>query len=84
MIVVSNTYSGDREISFLSRPFQEVSAAIESLSKEIAETLRKIKPDKANVNFGIDIGVDSGKLTDVLAKSSSTANLEITLEWWGQ
>ncbi len=80
---VEATSIGDRKINFQTRPFQEVTVAIESLSKEIAETLRKVKPDKATVKFGIDIAVDSGKLTAVLAKGSSTANLEITLEWWG-
>ncbi|NWF61111.1 MAG: hypothetical protein HXY43_18085 [Fischerella sp.] len=72
---------GDRKINFQTRPFREVTAAIEILSKEIAETVQKIKPDKASVKFGIDIGIESGKLTPLLVKDASTANLEITLEW---
>lgn len=78
---VEATSIGDRKINFQTRPFQEVTTVIESLTHEIAETLHKVKPDRATVKFGIDIGIESGKLTAVLAKGSSNANLEITLEW---
>lgn len=78
---VEATPIGDRKINFQTRPFNEVTAAIESLTKEIAEALQKVKPDRASVKFGIEIGIESGKLTALLVKGTSTANLEITLEW---
>lgn len=78
---VEATQIGDRKINFQSRPFEEVTIAIESLSKEIAEIVHKVKPDRASVKFGVDIAVESGKLTAVLVKGSNTANIEITLEW---
>ncbi|MBO3462921.1 hypothetical protein G7B40_028785 [Aetokthonos hydrillicola Thurmond2011] len=80
-IKIEATSIGDRKINLQTRPFEEVALAIESLTKEIAEALHKVKPDRASVRFGIDIGIESGKLTVVLAKGSSTANLEITLGW---
>ncbi len=64
-----------------TRPFSEATGAIESLSKEIVEVIQKIKPDQATVRFGIDIGIDGGKLTVVLAKGTTAANLEIILQW---
>lgn len=78
---VEATQIGDRKVNFQTRPFQEVTTAIESLTKEIAITLHKVQPVRATVKFGIDISIESGKLTAVLAKGSNTANLEITLEW---
>ena len=75
------TPSAYRKITSQILPFNEVSAEIESLSKDIAETLQKLKPNKASVKFGVEIGVESGKLTAVLAKGTQNANLEITLEW---
>jgi Trypsin-co-occurring domain 1 len=78
---VEATQIGDRKINFHARPFEEVTSAIESLTKEIAEALHKVKPDRASVKFGIDIAVESGQLTAVLVKGSHSANLEITLEW---
>ncbi|MBV6625251.1 MAG: hypothetical protein KI793_20380 [Rivularia sp. (in: Bacteria)] len=78
---VEATLIGDRKLTFQTRPFSEAACAIESLTKEIAETVQKVKPDKACVRFGIDIGIESGKLTPLLVKDSSTGNIEITLEW---
>ncbi|MBE9049223.1 hypothetical protein IQ243_02155 [Nostocales cyanobacterium LEGE 11386] len=80
-IKVEATPIGDRKVSLQARPFHEVTAAIESLTKEVAETLQKVKPDKASVKFGVDIGIEAGKLTPLLVKGTSTANFEITLEW---
>jgi Trypsin-co-occurring domain 1 len=78
---VEATLIGDRKINFQTRPFNEVTVAIESLTKEIAESLQKVKPDRASVKFGIEIGMEAGRLTPLLVKGTSTANLEITLEW---
>lgn len=80
-IKVEATPIGDRKINFHTRPFSEVTDTIEALSKEIAETLHKVKPDRFSVKFGIEIGIEAGKLTALLVKGTSTANLEITLEW---
>ncbi|WP_017315191.1 CU044_2847 family protein [Mastigocladopsis repens] len=78
---VEATQIGERKINFQARPFEEVTTAIESLTKEIAEALHKVKPDRASVKFGVNIGIESGKLTALLVKGSNTANIEITLEW---
>lgn len=80
-VKVEATPIGDRKITFHTRPFSEVTDTIESLSREIAEALHKVKPDRVTVKFGIEIGVEAGKLTALLVKGTSTANLEITLEW---
>ena len=80
-IRVEATLIGDRKLTFQTRPFSEATEAIESLSKEIADIVQKVKPDRASVRFGIDLGIESGKLTPLLVKDASTANIEITLEW---
>ncbi|WP_244329144.1 CU044_2847 family protein [Tolypothrix sp. PCC 7910] len=78
---VEATLISERKLSIPTRPFKEVTIAIESLSRDIAEVIQKVKPDKASVKFGIEIALESGKLTPILVKGSSAANLEITLEW---
>jgi Trypsin-co-occurring domain 1 len=62
-------------------PFEEVTNAIEGIAKTVVATLEKVKPHKATVEFGIQIAIDSGKLTAVVVKGDATANLKITLEW---
>ena len=78
---VEATIIGDRKLTFQTREFSEVTVAIESLMKEIAETVQKVKPDRASVKFGVDVGIESGKLIPLLVKDASTSNIEITLEW---
>ncbi len=81
VVKVEATSIGSSKMGLQTRPFSEATTAIESLTKEIAETIQKVKPDQATVRFGIEIGVDAGKLTAVLAKGTSAANLEIILQW---
>ncbi|WP_414578581.1 CU044_2847 family protein [Anabaena sp. CCY 9402-a] len=80
-IKVEATPIGERKGVLQSQDFHQVTTAIESLTKEISETLQKVKPDRATVKFGIEIGIESGKLTPLIVKGVSTANFEITLEW---
>jgi hypothetical protein len=61
--------------------FDEVGTAIEGLSKSIASSIEKVKPQKASVEFGIEVAVESGQLTALLVKGSGTANITVTLEW---
>jgi len=62
-------------------PFEEVTNTIEAIAGAITKTFEKIKPDKASVEFGIEVGIDSGTLTTLLAKATGSGNLKITLEW---
>jgi Trypsin-co-occurring domain 1 len=65
----------------LPHSFQEVTNVIEGLSESLITTLKKVQPRKASVEFGLEIGIESGTLTSLLVKGSGDANLKITLEW---
>jgi hypothetical protein len=69
----------DVAIGFLS--FADVTDAIEEVSKAIAGALERVAPRKATVEFGLQIAVEAGKLTALLAKGSTQASLKVTLEW---
>ncbi len=43
--------------------------------------VQEAKPDKASIKFGLEVTLESGKLTTLLVKGSGKGNLEITLEW---
>jgi hypothetical protein len=40
-----------------------------------------VAPRSASVEFGIDVTVEAGALTGMLAKGSGTATLKVTLNW---
>lgn len=61
--------------------FQGVVDTIEALTESLMNALRTAKPDKATLEFGVDIGVESGALTSVIVKGTGTATVKITLEW---
>ena len=47
----------------------------------IATPIQKARPKKTTVKFGMELAIEFGQLTAVIAKGSGKANLEITLEW---
>jgi hypothetical protein len=61
--------------------FAGVSRSLEGISEAIVCSLQKVKPRKATVEFGLEIGLESGQLTALIVKGSGTANLNISLEW---
>ncbi len=63
------------------RAFKEVTDTVESLARAMVGTLKKVRPRTATVEFGLQIGVEAGKLTALLVKGTGNANLKITLEW---
>jgi hypothetical protein len=61
--------------------FNEVTTIVESLASSVMNSLKKIAPDKSSIEFGVELAMESGKLTALVVKGSATANLKITLEW---
>jgi hypothetical protein len=61
--------------------FGDISAPLEGIAKAVSSSLDVIKPKKASVEFGLEVGVESGKLTALLVKGTAKASLKITLNW---
>jgi hypothetical protein len=75
------TPEGEIRVSDKEYGFDDFGDSLESLTKALRTTIQKIAPTKASIEFGIEIGVESGKLTALLVKGSGKANLKVTLEW---
>lgn len=60
---------------------EDVKNAIEGISQTVKSSIDKAKPSKASVQFGIELGYESGQLTAMIVKGQGKANLNITLEW---
>lgn len=76
--VIGNT---EQDISSRLPSFKGVVETIEEISSAIAKAIEKVKPHKASVEFGLEIGVESGKITSILMQGSTSANIKIKLEW---
>ena len=69
------------DVSAVLDHLQEVKNAIEGISQTVKSSLDKAKPSKASVQFGLELGYESGQLTAMIVKGQGKANLNITLEW---
>ena len=61
--------------------FDGVAESIEAVADRVTGAFDRVKPDRAAVEFGVDVGVESGALTGLIAKGTGSATLKVTLEW---
>jgi Trypsin-co-occurring domain 1 len=73
---------GGADVSALDQlSLKNVADSIQEIAVTIGSALKKAAAKKASVNFGIEVAVQSGKLTSLLVQGSGTATLNVTLEW---
>ena len=61
--------------------FDGVAESIEAVAERVTRALENVQPKRATVEFGINVGVESGALTGLIAKGTGSATLKVTLEW---
>jgi hypothetical protein len=79
--IEATSLGGEERVAYSILSFKEVTDAVEGIAHAMVTSLKKVKPQQASVEFGLEIGVESGKLTTLLVKGTGTANLKITLQW---
>ncbi|HLP89739.1 MAG TPA: CU044_2847 family protein [Nostocaceae cyanobacterium] len=79
--IEANLLGGEEEVASKILSFGDISDVIEGIAVAIATPLQQIKPTKASIKLGLELAVESGKLTTLIVKGSSKANLELCLEW---
>jgi hypothetical protein len=61
--------------------FDGVVQSIEAVGDRVSAALRRVRPDRASVEFGVDISMEAGALTGLIVKGAGGAALKVTLEW---
>jgi hypothetical protein len=72
---------GKAKVGIGTQLFSDLTNSIEGIASSLIETVKKVGPSKATVEFGVEAAVESGKLVALLCSGDATANLKITLEW---
>lgn len=81
-VLVEATMRGtDQDIALQELSFDDVRASIRGIARELGGVFAEVKPQKASVEFGLELAVESGALTALLVKGTGTASMKITLEW---
>ena len=81
--VQATVVSAREDVAFSMPSFDELLEAVEGVASAVTASLEKVRPSKASVELGVEVGLEAGKLTALLVQGTSTANLKITLEWGG-
>jgi hypothetical protein len=72
----------EKEVAgFQAAPFKSIAPSIEGVATEMLQILQRIGPTSAEIEFGIEMGVEAGQLTALLVKGTGKANVKITLHW---
>jgi len=79
--IEATSLGGEERIAYGIPSFKEVTDAVEGIAHAVVTTLKKVKPQQARVEFGVEIGIESGQLTALLVKGTGTANLKIIMQW---
>jgi Trypsin-co-occurring domain 1 len=82
--IAESDAAGEAEIAGLLTPqgtLNEIRDAISGVAATMQEAFKAIRPSEATIEFGIDIGVESGTLTALLVKGTGQTHLKVTLKW---
>ena len=81
ILAEANALGGEADVSSKLMDFQIITDTVEGIAEKLAHTLEKVQPNKASIEFSLELGVESGQLTALLVKGSGKGNLKVTLEW---
>ena len=81
ILIETTMLGGEEEVDFDFLPFNQVTRAVEAIADSMAQTIEKVKPSKASIELGLEIGLKEGKLVTLIVQNSAKANFKITLEW---
>jgi hypothetical protein len=74
--------TGPRDVGLREQlSFAGVTETLRQVGGAVVEAIGKVRPERASVEFGLDLAVKSGKLTGLLVEGDATATLKVTLEW---
>ena len=73
----------EREVSAgtLEGRFADVLPSIKALCNDFSEMLYDIAPEKANIQFGLSLELETSGLWAFIGKAGGSSTFQITLEW---
>jgi hypothetical protein len=83
LIEVSTTSAKEEDVTALTEilKFDDLTDSVAAVASAMTGALRRAKPDEAEVTFGIDATVETGKLTSMLVKGGGKATFTVRLLW---
>ena len=63
------------------KAIESLSKSINGIVKTVTAPIKAVKPSKATLTLGLEIGIEQGSLVAAIVRGTGKTNLEITLEW---
>jgi hypothetical protein len=74
--------TGPRDVGLRKQfSLEGVTQTLHAVGAAVLGALDHVGPERASVEFGIDLAIKSGNLTGLLVEGDATATLRVTLEW---
>ncbi|WP_407186893.1 CU044_2847 family protein [Bradyrhizobium centrosematis] len=73
----------DREENIAGKEINlsDLKEKIAGIAEVVRDAIVDLKPKSASMEFGLEIGLETGSLTALLAKGTGKANLKVKLDW---
>ncbi len=72
---------GNRQKPSQALQLEDVGDSIGAIAAAMSAAIARVAPDEAEVEFGVDVGLESGQLTSLLVKGTGNATLKVRLLW---
>ncbi|MFJ2158173.1 CU044_2847 family protein [Streptomyces sp. NPDC087856] len=59
----------------------DVSSSITGMASLVRDAVVAVRPTSASVEFGVDVKIESGKLSGLIVSGAANATLKVTLNW---
>jgi Trypsin-co-occurring domain 1 len=69
---------GDRQWALSLDDLQDT---VEGVTQTVYQALQRVKPHTVSLEIGIELAVQTGKLTSLLAEASGKGSMKLTLSW---
>jgi hypothetical protein len=79
---VDGTAGGPQDVSLRDQlSLEGVAETLQMVGTSVLGALERVRPERASVEFGLDLALKSGRLTGLLVEGDATATLRVALEW---
>lgn len=72
---------GEEEVAFRFLDFDDIRSILEGVATVVSSSVERLKPSKTSVEICLELAVESGKLTALIAQGSAKSSLTVILEW---
>ncbi len=79
--IQAKSLGGESNVGIRTASFEKVIQAIEGIAGKLNDIWKKVEPQRASVEFGVEFAIGSGYITALIVENSNTASMKITLEW---